>query len=143
MSRLIRFLRYNEHKSLTLQSLLYSAIYRFSILHDSGDRLNRRWGREGQESSLDVENADYKYVLKVAYAVNRVCNRTRWESKCLVRALTAQRLLRKKKIPSTLYLGCGLDDEGNMIAHAWLRCGRIYVTGGNGDGYAVVDKFLS
>lgn len=90
-----------------------------------------------------MENADYKYVLKVAYAVNRVCNRTRWESKCLVRALTAQRLLRKKKIPSTLYLGCGLDDEGNMIAHAWLRCGRIYVTGGNGDGYAVVDKFLS
>ena len=28
-----------------------------------------------------------------------------------------------------------------MIAHAWLRCGQIYVTGGDGQGYAVVAKF--
>ncbi|MCA5963741.1 lasso peptide biosynthesis B2 protein [Blautia sp. RD014234] len=67
---------------------------------------------------------------KVSYAVDQVCQKTKWESKCLVRALTAQKLLRRKKIATTLYLGCGLDENGKMIAHAWLRCGKMYVTGG-------------
>ena len=34
-----------------------------------------------------------------------------------------------------------LDENGKMIAHAWLRCGKMYVTGGNGAEYAMVDKF--
>jgi hypothetical protein len=30
-----------------------------------------------------------------------------------------------------------------MVAHAWIRVGKVYVTGGNGaaDGYAIVDRF--
>ena len=39
-----------------------------------------------------------------------------------------------------MYLGCGMD-RGKMVAHAWLRCGRMYVTGGDGTGYSVVDRF--
>ena len=69
-----------------------------------------------------------------------MCSRTAWESKCLVRALTAQRLLKKKGIPSTMYLGCKME-EGNMVAHAWLRVGKLYVTGGNGESYSKVDRF--
>ena len=37
-------------------------------------------------------------------------------------------------------LGCKIED-GKMVAHAWLRCGEMYVTGGNGAEYAMVDKF--
>ena len=42
-----------------------------------------------------------------------------------------------------MYLGCKMN-EGKMVAHAWLRCGAMYVTGGDGvaNGYAVVDKFF-
>ena len=72
--------------------------------------------------------------------VDRICSKAPWESKCLVRALTAQKILKKKGIHSTMYLGCGLND-GKMVAHAWLRCGEMYVTGGNGSEYAIVDKF--
>ena len=32
-------------------------------------------------------------------------------------------------------------EEEKMVAHAWLRCGEMYVTGGNGEGYAIVSKF--
>ena len=28
-----------------------------------------------------------------------------------------------------------------MKAHAWIRCGKMYITGGNGAGYATVAKF--
>lgn len=58
----------------------------------------------------------------------------------MVRAMTARKILLKKGINSTLYLGVGKED-GKMVAHAWLRCGQLYVTGGNGTGYAMVAKF--
>ncbi|MBO5229120.1 MAG: lasso peptide biosynthesis B2 protein [Lachnospiraceae bacterium] len=141
IGRIIRFIKYNEHKALTIQAWIYSAYYRFQMLYYNTGKLNKRWGIEGEESPEEATIDEYRYAKKVGYAVNQVCNKTKWESKCLVRALSAQRLMKKKNIQSTLYLGCGLDENGKMIAHAWIRCGRMYVTGGNGEGYAIVDKF--
>lgn len=141
IKRIYRFIRYNEHKWVTLQAWVLSAIYRFQILYRKSDKLKEHWGVRGEESPEEVTMEEYRYAKKVSYAVNQVCNKTRWESKCLVRALTAQYLLKQKGITSTMYLGCGLDEKGAMIAHAWLRCGKMYVTGGNGKEYAMVDKF--
>ena len=59
----------------------------------------------------------------------------------IINEVKLKELLKKKGIASTMYLGCGLDENGKMIAHAWLRCGKMYVTGGNGAEYAMVDKF--
>ena len=73
-------------------------------------------------------------------AGGKVCDKTPWESKCLVRALAAQRLLCRRGLSSTLYLGCGME-EGKMVAHAWLRFGEMYVTGGDGGGYTTVARF--
>ena len=140
--KILNFIRYNNHKSLSLQCWVYSAWYRFQILHMNTKKMKKRWGKEGVESPYEESMVNYKYAIKVSYCVNQICEKTSWESKCLVRALTAQKLLMKKRISSTLYLGCGMEGE-KMIAHAWLRCGEAYVTGGNGEGYAVVDKFMN
>ena len=142
MGRLYRFIRYNKMKTLTILAWLYSAAFRFQMLYTKPDKLPFKWGKEGEESPDTATMAEYKYAKRVAYAVNHVCNKTKWESKCLVRALTAQKLLKKKNISSTLYLGCGLKD-GEMVAHAWLRCGKMFVTGGDGSEYAMVDKFTA
>ena len=40
-----------------------------------------------------------------------------------------------------MYLGVGLDENKKMIAHAWLRCGQLYVTGGDGHEYTTVACF--
>lgn len=140
MGRLYRFIRYNKFKSITLRAWAYSAVFRLQMLYTKPEKLPFKWGTEGEESPEEATLDEYRYAKGVAYAVNHVCNKTKWESKCLVRALTAQKILKQKKIASTLYLGCGME-EGKMVAHAWLRCGRMYVTGGDGTGYAVVDKF--
>lgn len=105
-------------------------------------KMQVKWGTEGEESGMEESLEHYKYAKAVSICVNHVCNKTAWESKCLVRALTAQKLLKRKAIPSTMYLGCKME-EGKMVAHAWLRCGSMYVTGGSGEGYAIVDKFLA
>lgn len=137
---IVDFMKYNHYKKITLEAYLYSAVYRVCILIVKPDRLRKYWGIEGKESSEEASIEDYRYVRRVARCVEHVCGKTAWESKCLVRALTAQHLLKKKHISSTLYLGCGIE-EGKMTAHAWLRCGKMYVTGGDGRGYAVVDMF--
>ena len=137
---LVNFLKYNTQKRLTLKSYVYSAILRFQICFIKTKYLKKGWGLEGEESPDTVEGWKYTYARNVSYVVNRICTKTKWESKCLVRALTAQKLLKQKGISSTMYLGCGYA-EGKMVAHAWLRCGNMYVTGGNGSEYSIVDKF--
>lgn len=140
ITKLFRFVKYNRERYLSFQALLYSAVFRLQILCIKPKKLHKQWGIRGEESPTTETQEAYRYAARVAYAVSRVCDRTSWESKCLVRALIAQKLLAKKKISSTLYLGCGTED-GKMVAHAWLRCGEHYVTGGNGEKYAIVDKF--
>ena len=138
-----RFVKYNRCKKLSARAVFLSAYYRMCIKFIKPQKLHKRWGIEGEETSTEADSVDrqsYRYAHGVSYAVDRVCTRTAWESKCLVRALTAQHLLKKKNIPSTMYLGCKMED-GKMVAHAWLRVGAMYVTGGNGEGYSIVDKF--
>ncbi|MBO5621979.1 MAG: lasso peptide biosynthesis B2 protein [Butyrivibrio sp.] len=142
IGRTYRFIRYNEHKVITLKAWVLSARYRLQMLYADTSKLKKKWGIPGEESSEDATIEQYRFAKKVSYAVNQVCNKTKWESKCLVRALTAQRLLSEKGIDSTMYLGCK-EENGKMVAHAWIRCGGAYVTGGNGaaEGYAIVERF--
>jgi hypothetical protein len=138
--KLYRFIRYNPYKQLYIHILFLSAFFRVLILLVPAKKLRSFMGVLNEEATAGVSPECYREAAKIAHVINRLCQYTPWESKCLVRAMTAQYLLRKKHIPSTLYLGVGKDDH-NMTAHAWLRCGEFYVTGGTGERYAVVARF--
>ena len=122
-------------------TFILTAWFRFCIIIVPMQRLKERFGISGEESSKEASVQEYKIASRVARIVNRVATHTPWESKCLVRALTAQKLLKHYHISSTLYLGVGKENDTKMIAHAWLRCGEYYVSGGQGEGYAQVAKF--
>ena len=67
---------------------------------------------------------------------------TLWESQCLVKAIAGMKMLEKRNIESTLYLGMAKDEKGKLIAHAWLRSGAIYVSGAEVmERFTVVAKF--
>jgi hypothetical protein len=56
--------------------------------------------------------------------------------------MAAMKMLEKRKIDSTLYLGTAKDENGGLIAHAWLRSGPFYITGAEVmDRFTVVSKF--
>jgi len=118
-----------------------TAFYRAQMLLVPSKKLEKSWGQRDVESPDETEQWHYRYAYEVSEEVTRVSDRTPWESKCLVRALTARYLLHRKGIKTTLYLGVGKDENGKMIAHSWLRCGKMYVTGGDGEGYGVVARF--
>lgn len=134
------FLKSNPNKKITISVWIYAAWFRFCIRFVPMKYLRKHFGVEGEESSVEGTVEEYRYAKLISRYVNRSANNTPWESKCLVRALTAQRLLKKKKIPTTMYLGVKKEAE-KMLAHAWLRVGSLYVTGGNGEGYAMVAKY--
>ena len=69
-------------------------------------------------------------------------HRLRWKDSCLIRALTAKKLLNGMGYPCTLYMGVRKLEGKNMEAHAWLRCGKLTVTGGDAKaGYTVTGIF--
>lgn len=140
MLRVMNYIRLNREKWLTVEIWFWTAVFRLLLLFVPVKYIKKHYGISGEESPSCESIDNYVEARKIAYHVNRIAEHTPWESKCLVRALTAQRLLTKKKISSTLYLGVKTEDK-KMIAHAWLRIGCYYATGGNGNGYAMVAKF--
>lgn len=137
----IRFLKVNPNKKMTLAIYGLTAFYRMQMLLVPSKTLEKKWGERNMESPQEDSRENYHYAYIVSNEVNRIADKTPWESKCLVRALTARFLLHRKHILTTMYLGVGKDENGAMIAHAWLRCGDKYVTGGDGSTYATVARF--
>ena len=99
---------------MSIKIYFYTWFYRMCILWLPKQELERMMGERGGESPQEETMENLRKAKRVSTHVNR--------------------------IHSTLYLGVG-KDEGKMIAHAWLRCGQMYVTGGNGSSYAMVAKF--
>lgn len=134
------FIFTNKTRILTMRVILLSAWYRFKILAVPMAKLEKTFGTSGKESTLEEPIETLRTAHLVGRRVERVCDKTPWESACLVQALVAQRILRKKDIHTTLYLGVRTEDNA-MHAHAWLRCGALAVTGGLGRQHAVVSTF--
>lgn len=140
MLHIINYIRHNKEKWLTVEVWFWAAVFRLMIFFVPVKYMKKHYGISGGESPLFESKYNYQKARSIAYHVNRIADHTPWESKCLVRALTAQRLLSKRKISSTLYLGVKKDGE-LMIAHAWIRTGEYFATGGNGSGYTMVAKY--
>ena len=63
---------------------------------------------------------------------------------CLIQALAAHKMLKKRSISGLLYLGVGKDqkDQNKLVAHAWVKYNNKTITGGaNLDKYAVVSLY--
>jgi hypothetical protein len=99
-------------------------------------------GRQMEETSLTMNNVHKETLRSVSHAIHLMSKYTFWESQCLVKAVAAMRMLEKRGVESTLYLGTAKDEKGMLIAHAWLRSGPFYVSGSEGmEKFTVVSKF--
>ena len=105
----------------SLISLLLAVIPRRYVL--------KRIGALGVESTFDITDKSQKVVASVAKAIRRTVRYSPWRVSCFAKAISAKQRLKKKGIPSTLYIGVAKDGERKVVAHAWLRCGALIVTG--------------
>jgi hypothetical protein len=130
-------------KILFLEAVLLLAYFRFLILHKQFGDISDKLGRHKEETDFTNDAEKRNKILNIKYVIACASKHTPWQSKCLVQAFTAKTMLKKRNIRSTVYLGVAKDKNGEMIAHAWTRCGEIYVTGGNGHNHFTVTGFFS
>jgi len=95
-----------------------------------------RLGQRMTESPAEAPSTPA--ARRVAWAIRAAARRTPWRSKCLEEGIAGKMMLRRRRVPSTLYLGVAQPLE----AHAWLRVGTDTLLGGHDLGrYAVVATF--
>ena len=127
---------------LLVRAYFILGIARMAILTVRFQRLAGALGQHMAQSAEEISPHQLAEAKRVAWAVARASRLTPWTSNCFPQAITAQFLLRRRGIATTLYLGAMLDDQDGMKAHAWLRCGRYVVTGRPGHRqYGVVATF--
>lgn len=93
---------------------------------------------------MTAEPTDLHLARMIGGAIRSAVNYTPWESVCLPQAVAAKWMLKRRRIPCTVYLGVMKDDNkpDKLAAHAWIRCGQAILTGAKGHRqYTVVSTF--
>jgi len=141
-SRLSIFLSLDIQKKLLLLEAFFYLGWARILLMVPFSRVAPSLGVHMIETSSTVAATDRATLYSVQESIKMMSNHTPWESKCLVKAIAGMKMLNKRGMDSTLYLGTGKDERGKMIAHAWLRSGPYYITGSEGkEKFTVVGKF--
>jgi hypothetical protein len=134
-------LRNKKMLLLLIEAYIYLAWSRILLLRPFS-KIASKLGFQMQETTNTRDQANKVILQQISIAIYRMSRHTFWESKCLVRAIAAMKMLQRRRIESTLYLGTTKDADGGMIAHAWLRSGTFYITGAKEmRKYTVVGKF--
>lgn len=142
IARRLRGLSWRD-RALLLEAAAWLAVARAAVVALPFPTIARRLGAHMGESPLDA-GATPPSLRRITWALGAVAARTPWRSKCLEQALAAKAMLRRRGVPNTLYLGVGRGEGSGagIEAHAWLRSGRVHVTGGSQVGrYAIVATF--
>ncbi len=141
MNRIARLARLPARDWLLLtEATLLLALASATVRVFSFARVARRLGTFMRESPPAEERAAVIQAKRIRWAVFATARRLPWKPLCLPQAIAAKVMLRRRGIASTLYLG--VDRRESFEAHAWVRVGRVIVTGGaTHKGYAVVSSF--
>ena len=133
MRRLVKFSRLARSERLFfVEAAICLAVARLGLLILPFRRIAPLLGKHMAESPQEY-HPEYKEIAKqVACAVKTASRHLPWDSKCLVQAIASKAMLRRHRVPSTIYLGVAKDDGRQLYAHAWLRSGDVVVTGGQG-----------
>lgn len=94
-------------------------------------RLAPDLGRSQAETPPSVSTEERAVAVKISWAVQTAARYVPLGFVCLPQAIAAQRMLRRRGLASTLYLGVAPDrtQPDAIQAHAWLRVGDKIVTG--------------
>ncbi len=127
----IRFWQLSRtNKLLILQAVIALSLFRLLIQFVPFRKISPWLGKLNQEGDFVITPEQFREIRRVQWAVVRLTTVLPWLSTCLTRAITAKLLLSQQHINATLYLGAAFNNQKALNAHAWLRCGKVFVVGG-------------
>lgn len=125
-----------------LEAVCLVAVARLAVLLLPFRWISRWVGpRCSQADDVFGEPAD-EVLNRVSWAVKAAGRRVPWRSECFEQALTACAMLRRRGGSGAVYFGVSKSGDGELAAHAWVRCGGTMVCGGRGHRtFTVVSTF--
>jgi hypothetical protein len=125
-----------------IEALAWLGIARFAVGALPFHWIASYLGHRQRESPAMADPGQQERVRRIGRAVVTMSRHTPWESQCLVQAIAAKMMLRRRGVPSTLYLGVTKDDATGLSAHAWVRSGDVVLTGAAGrERFTVIATF--
>ena len=125
-----KIIRHRKLLPYCFEALRDLAVCKYQILFVPFSKYAKDYGYPHCETLReDMERVRSElYAIRIALRVVPKC--VPWKSKCLDQAMTAQRMLKRRGLQSTLYFGVVRAKEGGALnAHAWLRCGDRWMVG--------------
>ncbi|MBT5873545.1 MAG: lasso peptide biosynthesis B2 protein [Candidatus Latescibacteria bacterium] len=127
---------------LVLEAALFLILTRLALFALPFRRISPFLGVHLQTSSEQLSSRTEWCARRVGRGIHFAFLRLPWHSTCLVQAIAAMMMLRRRGEASTLYIGVGRENE-TFGAHAWLRSGQFIVTGGDEkDKFKVLSSFM-
>ncbi len=131
-----------SERLLLVEASLWLGLARLAIRVLPFPRIACRLGEHMAESSEADVLIRAKCLQHISWAVSAMSHYLPWECKCLAQAIAGKKMLQRRGIGSTLYLGVATEGEKALTAHAWLRSGSMILTGARGkDRFTVVSTF--
>lgn len=124
-----------------LEALVWLGLARLALLVLPFRRIAPWLGTQMAQTEESATPQEEALAQEIGWAVRAAARRTPWQSACLAQAISGKAMLRRRGVASTLYLGLARGEGGALQAHAWLRCGRAVVTGGDYSDYTVMASF--
>ena len=131
-------------KLIYLEIIYWLGLARLAIAVLPFRWLTKPFGTLNKESKPKEQQSIQREAANLGWKIRLVADRLPWECKCLVQSIAGRIMLNRRGLPSTVYIGVARDEEKptGFGAHAWLRCGKVYVTGGRSeDKFTVLTKY--
>jgi hypothetical protein len=93
------------------------------------------------ESGPDLTPAQRERARRIGGLVAAAAAHAPWRSDCYPQALAGRTMLAFGRIPHAVCFGLRRDGDA-LVAHTWIRAGDLVVTGGNGQVYTEVGRFV-
>jgi len=119
---------------MLLHATLWLAMARITLLVVPFRKLAARLSR-GQNAAASAP--DPELLERIGYAVGAAAGNVPWRSDCFPQSIAGWMLLKHYGHSSTIHLGVKRVGDGELEGHAWLTCGDVVVTGGEG-----LDRFV-
>lgn len=128
MNRLVRFARLPlRDRGLLIEAVLSLSLAGLVLKTLAFSRIARRLGRRMAETPDSERPEVMERARRVRWAIETAARHLPWHPVCFPQAVAATLMLRRRRIASTIYFG--VDPARNLDAHAWVRVGRLIVTG--------------
>lgn len=93
------------------------------------------------EAGPELTVAQRQQACRIGGLVAAAAAHAPWRSDCYPQALTGHTMLARRGIPHAVCFGVRRDGDA-LVAHTWIRSGDLVVTGGNGQVYTEVGRFV-